>query len=46
MKCDINDLINGYLKSFDKAMTVTYAELDKISELILTYQMAIKYSTN
>ena len=37
MKCDINDLINGYLKSFDKAMTVTHAELDKISELILTY---------
>ena len=37
MKCDINDLINGYLKSFNKAMTLTNAELDKISELILMY---------
>ena len=37
MKCDINDLINGYLKSLDNAMTLTHAELDKISELILTY---------
>ena len=36
IKCDINDLINGYLKSFDKAMTLTHAKLDKISELILT----------
>ena len=37
MKCDINDLIIGYLKSFDIAMTLTHAEIDKISELILTY---------
>ena len=37
MKCDINDLINGYLKSLDKAMTLTHAECDEISELILTY---------
>ena len=35
MKCDINDLING--KSFDKAVTLIHAELDKIPELILTY---------
>ena len=35
--CDINDLINGYLKSFDKAMNPSHAELDTICELILTY---------
>ena len=35
--CDINVLINGYLKSFDKAMNLTHAEFDTISELILTY---------
>ena len=35
--CDINDLINGYLKSIDKAMNLTHAELDTTSELILTY---------
>ena len=37
IQCDIDDLINGYLKSFDKAITLTHAELDKIAELILTY---------
>ena len=35
--CDINDLINGYLKSFDKVMNLTHAELDIICVLILTY---------
>ena len=44
IKCDINDFTNEYLKSFDKVRTLTHAEPDKISQLILT--LGINCSTN